>query len=487
MAIFALFAEDAVPRRYSLLIAGVLAVWSFAKFDIASMIKGGIALSFLPHDPSFFGYAALLWFAVLFLLIRGRIVWRPIHTVSAFLGLSCTLSYVFSQYLIEVNVLSFPFFLMTSATPMVFLYLASSQPVRRETRWDILSFFLMCATLQAALIVVSHHGALVRILSDYLNGTFIGHGTDSALGSTNYQQSVSFAMLLALGIDISLRWARVTGRPPRGPAPSNWRLVLLTTAVVIAEAKAVVGSFAIAAATAGLLLPSARLLLRRRFSALRDSVLALAAIVLILSAVHFWSSQLGNDYFNQYAKRPDRNHKFVFLQRAIGEIHQSYGTWVFGTGPGTVGSRAANARAYDTLYKRERRIPGWIPPFTSTPARTHLVDLYQEEFAASVQNQSSVLSIPFSSAVSAFVELGSLGLLFGAALFLAIAGQAGKLAVVKRGEQASVGLVCFVLVGTVLCMMCFDTVLERPLFMAPFWTFSGLIAGWTDHGPTFSG
>ena len=179
-----------------------------------------------------------------------------------------------------------------------------------------------------------------------------------------------------------------------------------------------------------------------------------------------------------YVENPNFNHKFVFLKRAFLDIPESFNTWLTGTGPGTVGSRAANSRAYDSLYKLQgSRLPSFVPPFTSAPAREYFVDLYQKDFATRWW-MSVTLAAPFSSLISMYVELGLLGVgLFVGFMWML---QLYFVRIVSYDSEPffrALGISLYLGTLTILIGAFFDTYLERPLIMGPYWIFAGLVVG----------
>jgi hypothetical protein len=106
------------------------------------------------------------------------------------------------------------------------------------------------------------------------------------------------------------------------------------------------------------------------------------------------------------------NNKIVNYQNTFSTNTRPMFNYYIGTGAGTNGSRAANALAYDVLYKKEGnsvKLPKFIPPATNDYTRRFLKSLYTEEFVNTAAFRSAFLSSPFNSICALFVEFGIVG------------------------------------------------------------------------------
>ena len=126
--------------------------------------------------------------------------------------------------------------------------------------------------------------------------------------------------------------------------------------------------------------------------------------------------------FNHILKTYKYEHKAIFYRRIFSHFPKTYGylRWIIGTGPGTLGSRASNSLAYDTLYKKRKRLPSFIPPHTSKWSKKYLVDLWQKEYAEGIWEKSSILAMPFCGVCSIKGELGFIGLIIFLLLYISI-------------------------------------------------------------------
>ena len=102
------------------------------------------------------------------------------------------------------------------------------------------------------------------------------------------------------------------------------------------------------------------------------------------------------------------NSKYVFFTRVwIDILNDSPISWLVGTGPGTLGSRASNILSADVLYKETTAFLSSSSEWT----RMYMKGLWTEELALLISNYSAVLSYPFSGISSLKAELGFPGLI----------------------------------------------------------------------------
>tara|TARA_B100000378_G_scaffold206253_1_gene169514 strand:+ start:17870 stop:19333 length:1464 start_codon:yes stop_codon:yes gene_type:complete len=144
--------------------------------------------------------------------------------------------------------------------------------------------------------------------------------------------------------------------------------------------------------------------------------------------------------------------------------------YIFGTGPGTNGSRASNALAYDVMYKKENTVtlPSFIPPSSSDFTKKYLSGLFTEDYAENSGNRSATLGNPFNSICALFVEFGVVGfILFSMFLFSLV-----KTSLVQSDSGLSTA-VFFIFLANLIIAFLIQT-FETPMAMHFMYLFFGL-------------
>ncbi len=453
----------------------LLILYSYVRFKPYTFLKVGLALVFLGDEFLLFAFGISLVPVLLLLKSRsGFVVSRPQKRI-ALLFLWCFVSYVFAQY-IELNLGSLWFYAVTFGSPMVLFPIAVQVGTEGDRAKALFGFLKMCTLWQTAFI-----GYLGLVLGNYTQKN------DWATGSLG-QPDIAF-LLAGFLIFLSAPWVlkraslRNAGYPVFSArhrwvylAGVGWFALMLYWTYTRVLNYSLILAFAVGLSSL-LLFRKLRPVLRCRRLVCTGGVLASLAIFLIYGLLTLPSTTFGATY-TIYLTDPDYNHKVVFLRRALEEIPEEFGTWLTGTGPGTVGTRAANSRAYDTLFKISgSKLPSFIPPFTSAPARQFFVDLYQQDFAVKYW-KSQTLAGPFSSIISLWVELGFIGFV----IFLCIMGTLAR-SFLRLSEQDSdpfyrtLGITLYLATLTLLIVAIFDTYLERPRLMSLYWITAGLAVG----------
>ena len=466
------------PERSQVhIVAGILAVWGFRRLNPLDILRTGIGLSFLPSEPALWGYQGLVLSTLVFLNVK-----RPLAAHRDFRWLGtwfcwCFISYLISQFR-EPNLLSFWLFAVTFGGSIVVVFLPSSFGLDRDALRATFGFFLGCLLIQAAFLVWQA-AVIFAQTSRLIPG-------DWGIGSTY----VSLPFLLALGI-FYLISGRVLGTFYRRRLVQSGRgrefvyLLVLLAALILTGSKTIMYSSVLVCAI-GILLP---ILIVTVWRDLRLwSVVVLGVLLLFCASVGSWSviaHHYGPNYLMTWVHEEPgpggepTNHKYKFLVRAVSDIPATFGTWIIGTGPGTAGTRASNLRAYDTMYKTPQQLEmaeDTFNAFTSTPARRYFSDLYQEGFAKSSTHRSATLSQPFSSLISLLVETGFCGLLLFSFFVWRLLRTLARMCGSDRDpfvRRVSLALLLGTLAVGILSF--FDTFLERPTMMLPFWILLSLV------------
>ena len=464
-----------LPQKTALVVGVGLVLYSYFRFNLYTFLKVGLALPFLGNEYIVYIFGiSLLPVLLLLKSRRGFVVTKPQYWIGI-LFFWCLFSYILSQF-IESNLGAFWAYALTFGSPLILFPLAVQEGRKVESVLNLTRFLMMCIIWQSFLI--AYHAIV--------NKWYLDPG-DWAVGSTR-QPEISFlfagCLLFPITANFIEKYSWSTGYSNFFIFNKRWfRLILigwLGLMLHLTHTRILNYCFLIAL---GVGLPS--LLLFRKlhyiikwkkiiFIGLSISGLTLFFIYRLITVP---STTFGATYLI-YITRPDYNHKIIFLKRALKEIPEEFNTWLTGTGPGTVGTRAANSRAYDTMFKAYgSQLPSFVPPFTSAPARKFFVDLYQKSYAT-MWWRSKTLAAPFSSFISLFVELGIVGL----CVFLVFVGIL-QLSFIRLSIYASnpffkvLGIALYLATLTLCINAFFDTYFEKPLIMAPYWIVAGLAVG----------
>lgn len=479
LPVFYFFAFSPPGPAVSAGVAVLLSLRAFVSARPDRILKTGIGLCFLPSEPGLWFYHAVLLFVVMGMLVRQELRVDRTTRLLFLWATWCLVSYLFSQRF-GLNGLSIWIYALTFWSSVLGFIVAANSQIEGAVRRSIGRFLLGCLVIQAGFagwVALAYYSenASVRI-------------ADWGFGSTY----VSLPFLYVVGISLAAGpWIRALvfrGRPRRRTEAVKplMLLTLLTGALVITGSKTVIFSYAISVGV-GLGLPVLFVALYRRMRLL--AVVSLGAALSIggvWGAWHLIHDLYGTGYLKTWIVDDTGpggyavNHKYVFLERAFDEIPNAYDSWVLGTGPGTVGSRASNIRAYDTMYKTDAKlemISRVLPAYTSPPARAYFSDLYQEGFATTSTYRSATLSQPFSSLISLLVETGVGGfLVFAGVLFhlMRIGLQVGR----DHPDRAAqgLGLATYSVTLCLAILALFDTYLERPTMMTAYWILVGMTA-----------
>ena len=463
-----------LPDAAPLICCGVVVAYAHLRQRISTYLKVGVGLLFLGNEYVGFAYAvSLVPVAILMRLRQDYVVSGPQRWLWRLLAW-CFFVYLLSLHR-EWNPGAFPTYLVTFGSSMVLFALAVQIGHNADVARGLIQFLGICLLWQSFLVVT--HGVM--------NG-WLGDPGDWVVGSTR-QPEISFAFATGLfcGIGsfltrreaVSIQSSRALFRH-RGVTVAfvllmGWMLHLTHTRILNYSVLSAMGLGLPSLLAVG---PMARVV-RRKWLGAVGAAMALMAGFLLWDLVTVPSTSFG-DTGMVYVRNPSYNHKAVFLRRALGDIPNVYGTWLTGTGPGTVGTRAANSRAYDTLYKPQgARVPSWIRAYTSGPAREYFVDLYQSSFVE-MTGKSQTLASPFSSVISIFVELGLVGALLSSVVLCLLLRCFVRLTYLDREPIYQTLGIALLLYTLTLAMASFlDTMLERPLMMMPYWIFSGIAVG----------
>lgn len=464
-----------LPSNIAVFIGAALIIYAHLRFKLRTFLKVGLGLPFLGNEYIAFAYGLSLLPFLLFL--KGRMGFT-VTKAQRWLGILffwCVLSYVVSQFT-ELNLGAFWFFIVTFGSSIVFFPIAVQAEKGNEQLRELGRFLAACLLWQSALIT-----------ADAINFRFYDEPGDWAVGSMR-QPEIAFLFAGCLVFLIATWVLRKTSIPLEFRAFFSgnrrwlrvlfflWLMLMLHWTAVRTLNYGLV--FALCWGLVILLfLERVRSVLKSRLLVRGGLVLASMSVILLYRMLVVPSTTFGETY-RIYVTDPGYNHKYIFLQRALWEIPITFQSWLTGTGPGTVGSRAANSRAYDTMFKaRGSQLPTLIPPFTSAPAREYFVDLYDAGYATRYW-RSQTLASPFSSLISMLVELGMGGLFIFLSLSCILVSYFLRLTRLDPDPfYKAAGLALYFSTLTIFVNSFLNTFLERPLIMIPYWIMGGLAVG----------
>ena len=480
--LFVAFDHGYLPAWTALPIGIVMSLRMFFWFRVDRLLTTGIGLCFLPSEFGLWFYQFVLLQILLVLFVRGKRFARIPLLVIGWIGW-CFLSYILSQRLDE-NGLAFWMFALTFVGSIVPLFVIAGLGVSLSDIKSAVSFFLGCLVVQGLMV----SGTGLRMLLQTGSITVMDWGFGSAY--------IALPFLLVAGIAFLAApvMRRIIFRQSHESLAHPF--LKMSILALLCFTLHLTGSITVifAAIVAFGLACGIPILFASLHRTLRVGWLITLGIAVgfgsILGSWYAIGEFFGPNYLKTWVEDgigpggQPLNHKYVFLERALSDIPENYGSWWTGTGPGTVGSRASNVRAYDTMYKEEERkrlIAKLFTAHTSPPAARFFSDLFQEGFAKSSRFRSTTLSQPFSSLISVFVETGIIGFVLLAAFFANVAYLSLRCALHSSSVYAHTGIMVYVMTICLFGLAFFDTYLERPTMMTAYWIFVGFVVHGASH------
>jgi hypothetical protein len=461
-------ASSFVYRLTTLVLLVGFALRCYIRADHVGYAKVALASSLVASQMLSYAFIVLT-----VALYRDRVLqpWpelRPIRLLAVF-GLGSALV----NQLVEVNVLAYPFFVLSFFLPIVFFSLFRGADVTSAAE-EILGFLftlLVCVGIVIGLQTMAHWG----------------ESPDWRTGGTAHAHMAG--ILLAFGFAVS--FAR---RVRRGASRSLAERIVLYGAlplIFLADAKYVLAILAASLLViVGLWFGATKSRTAAALSVLVTMFLIgafwerMMRVPLILSAAHLGEAAvpLGAALEGFWLTPRGR-----VLEATLALPKAEPLVFAVGSGPGTFLSRAANSRAYDTMQKlvhdqvggqREVRskLPGFIPPFTSWVMRKYALDVIHWSTFEQAPWQSGLVRW-VSSLTSLFWEFGLVGFVI---LLTFYGGRVarGLRVGIESGPRGSWG--GFALAGLALFALgvaYFDVWLETPQFAVLQWGMLGLLSG----------
>ncbi|MGN6435067.1 MAG: hypothetical protein ACTHMM_00990 [Agriterribacter sp.] len=278
---------------------------------------------------------------------------------------------------------------------------------------------------------------------------------DAITGTTNLSNSLAFLLTVAiLPYTISILISRQKRRKEKLMVGALF--LLFTGMMFLNDAKSLYYSFIIAGGSVFVL----KAVLVTKSIGRRMFLISVGITLLIgMSSFLVKSVTSSIEKYDEYINGKYNFKWQYYLSTFSTDTRPGY-QYVLGTGPGTNGSRAANALAYDVLYKKENTVtlPKSIPPKSNPFTRDYLSKYFTQEYADASGERSAILGNPFNSICAMFTEFGIIGLfLFFSFLFVIFK------ALIKRRDYISLSVLVLIMVNIINGFV--DQTFEKPLQM----------------------
>lgn len=387
----------------------IIQIFFLAKKNYNSFLIGGIYSVCLKSELIYYVYGIIVLGAI-FVLAKSHLT-LPFKKARNYFSLFvCYLIIIYiSQLFYNYSILSLPMFSVTFLLPIATFFFVGLLPAKNIDLSYILNNLLCIAISQATIALFLQ--AVPFGVSKILARPTLG---DGVIGTTHGATSLAFLLLVSiLPFLLNIFHKSYKIREKRNIA---LLAIMFIGILFLNDSKTTL--------YAVLLVFLVWYLLNHYFFGrnivVRFIFLLSIALVTILSLkmikiVANNISVVYSDYM--YGGRYDA--KSRFYEYAFSLQTRPYYQYLLGTGPGTNGTRAANALAYDVMYKKENtvKLPGFIPPTSSSFTKRYLANLYGQDYADTSGYRSALLSAPFNSICAIFIEFGIVGL-FLFALFL---------------------------------------------------------------------
>lgn len=431
-------------------------------------------------DVMAYVYCALLMLQAVIVTNQRRHTFRITKfTLPLWLFISLALSSWMINQIEEVNLLALPLWALSFLSPLgVFFYFR---------KWPLSE-----ANLHRFTVFLASVGILQCIASyiDYIGG--VGFGAIWAFAETpdgvkgTFKSATDFGYFL---LEIFV-WCYAIISTHKFLA-KNTVIALIAGVITLlfiytADAKTILGSFVIGILTVIFLFYRWRL----RDRATKIIVLfILGALILGPMAVQYIMKSFDLVYVHYL--EGEKNNKIQFMERAIDPSNRSMAHWLIGYGPGTCGSRSANARAYDILYKDKssdaNKIKEIFPAHSSKCTRRFLADLYDWHYAETASGRSALLGNPFNSWTAIWFELGILGFFMWSSVFIKILTLSRSMYQIGDNPHRQIALITGINVVAVSVAGLITQQIESPMAMFFLWFFAAHAVGYYQYNEKSSG
>lgn len=432
----------------------VFGLYYYAKGDYLKYFKIGLIVVLLGHNANQYFYILLT------LALFNYRIFTPLKgTPAKYLYLmlfSGAISFVLSQAN-EINLLGFPFFLLSFFLPVIF-FLLTYKFVDIRMREELLDFY------KNVILVLAVSASIQLVLK--------GSTADGLTGGTTSAHTLGFH----LGVAFMLIGSKVIKLSRINHVTLKEYVILSLTIPLMffSDAKYLMGNMIFAITIIYVLFHTQKLV---------KPVLIGLVFLIAVNGLDFirnndvrLSTKATVD-FSYLSFRFLSSAKFQLLLETINLPTNEPVVFLIGSGPGTFLSRAANSRAYDTMDKAsstgsgsganvESNLPSFIQPHTSWVTRKYAVKYFQTNWFGTLYDYRSSL-------ISLFWEFGVIGF----SLFLMFFGMIIKKMnylkerIPKFGSDALFlqSLIVFYFLNSVLAYY-----FEYPETQIVFWMFIGI-------------
>jgi hypothetical protein len=438
-----------------------LLYYFFKKNDSVNVVLLSIYALCCKGETVYFIFSVCLFFLIVF--SRKKIpqnIDNKLVRVSFFVFLA----YLFLLYVLQMfyapSLLSFPLFLVTFVSPFTVMFYIWQRPLAEPQLKKLLNELLYLAFGQA--MVAFFLQAIPTGVMAIINRPTFG---DVVAGTINSPNSLTFVMFSALLPFIVYSFKINHKFSSKTVVTTAFLSLFFGFIFILNDSKTTLAAYFVAAF---FILFIYKVAFNKNL--LITLLLVLGGVLVVFSnwtTIHQKYEQAivkFDDYINgKY------NAKFLYYKSALDTDTRSLFQYVIGTGPGTNGSRAGNALAYDVLYKKSNTfsLPTSIPAHSNAFTRDYLSKLYVQEYAEASAERSAVLGNPFNSFCAMFVEFGVLGLMLFYAFMLIVCIAMFKI-------NSTLSFCALVLIISNLVISFLDQSYERPAQAHLMYVFVGL-------------
>lgn len=414
-----------------LLVQIALSIYAYVKKSNLLALKVILFSAFLPGY--IFQYIAII-FSILF--YRRRIFSRLENENKAvkFLLVWGGISYLINQFL-ELNVLSFPFFFLSFFLPMLFFSIFFN--VGRSYRVELMDFIKLISLFSFSMAFIQYYVFELRI--DHVTGGLKDAHVLGFVACSLFMFTIIKIYYQGYNcIDKQDLLIGISSLPVAFLSDSKYIIVFMFFSVIIGIGLFVLNRWA------------------------RISIFIILISLILFNSYHFFipneialsERDSGSNSINteQVSKLMSLSASGQLWIKTI-NLH-SLEPWVFffGAGPGTVTSRAANSRAFDTMEKVvsnygvnanakdvESKLPSFISAKTSWVTKKHIAYLFKTDWNGSLYDYRS-------SIISYIWEFGVIGLLILAFYLIKLTKRIRKLIFIEDTELKSLSVSYYVLI-----------------------------------------
>lgn len=457
ISLLSIFVIDQVVSSLLLVPICFLSVYFLNKQQMDNFLLLSLLIVCIPNTLVFYVNSLIISFYYLLKLVekkKSKFSGSELLLIAIFsIGL---LAYLFTQ-VIDLNPLSFALNFTTFLSAFIYFFLFKNSKIESQ---KLIFYLTVICIVQIIIAYVVYIGP-----TGYYNILTRNNATPDEVKGT-FHSANSFGLLCLIAACAT--FYKFSFKKIRGMFYLFFFILFLAMAF-LADIKSIL---------IGLLSGLVFLLLIRTY--LRVGVLKKITLIIVISLFSVSSFNIVSKVLEPLAPvlmtyvDGENNHKYLYIKRTFEGLGRNWFQYLIGTGPGTCGSRAANARAYDSMYKKEGSMAlTFLPPKTSPYAKEVLVDLYQYDYAVNSRWRSALLGNPFNSFTAIFLEFGLIGFIFFMLFHFKILFLALKIELVSPPLKP-LTTITFLTISSLMIMGWMDQSYEQPFPMFILMTLSGI-------------